>query len=377
VPVIASQVPQMPQIPQVPQTSQFIEMPQRPHASPVPQAAQVAKALQNAITLASTPEQSKPNWHDRTGQPEADLPVKAVGLQSKRGKSSLALPVAAGRVPQLDSEGIERLQEQLKGKPKEVLAALQSLQGRVWDLSCRPHGCRLIQLALEQANQTMAAYLAAELHGCVLDAMLSPHANYVVQKLVTQLTWSACSFVAEELRGTASKLSRHRFGCRIFCRLLEFHGKHHSVQLLVEEVLNEAEDLCCHPFGHHVAQSVLEHGTAEHRDVVAATIESNPLGFAKNQNASYLVERVLSSCSDWHQDNLLCTLFSSLADLALSRYGCYVARAVVEHPKTDRPAAMAKICGCQKELSKTKHGQHLMLGLGFDRTCFHTRKRGA
>eukprot|EP00913_Durusdinium_trenchii_P022711 g21330.t1 len=74
--------------------------------------------------------------------------------------------------------------------------------------------------------------------------MTSPHANYVLQKLVTQLTWSkGASFVAWELRGDAADLARHRFGCRIFCRLIEFHAAKEGTEDLVEEVLQEAEDL--------------------------------------------------------------------------------------------------------------------------------------
>ena len=126
----------------------------------------------------------------------------------------------------------------------------------------------------------------------------------------------------------------------------------------------EAEDLCCHPFGHHVAQSILEHGNERHREAVAATIDRNPLGYARNQNASYLVERVLASCSDYIQESMLFELSSSLVDLALSRYGCYVARAVVEHPKTDRKQEISKLNAVRHELNKTKHGQYLMADLG-------------
>ena len=141
----------------------------------------------------------------------------------------------------------------------------------------------------------------------------------VLQKIVTHLTWQSCGFVAEELLDSASHFARHRFGCRIFCRLIEFHAEQQPTLMLVEEVLQESEDLCCHPFGHHVAQSVLEHGIEQHRDVVAETIDRNPLGYARNQNASYLVERVLSSGSKY-QESLLSELSSSLVDLALSRY---------------------------------------------------------
>lgn len=279
------------------------------------------------------------------------------------------IPMVPGRVSNpgmawFNKNTCEQLQHQLQDNI-DVSQAIEALKGHVWDLSRHPVGCRLVQLALERGNQQEAASLALELKTHVQEAMTSPHANYVLQKLVTQLTWSkGASFVAWELRGDAADLARHRFGCRIFCRLIEFHAAKEGTEDLVEEVLQEAEDLCCHPFGHHVAQAILEHGSQKHRDAVAATIDRNPLGFAKNQNASYLVERVLTSCSDYYQESLLFELSSSLVDLALSRYGCYVARAVVEHPKTDRKLEMAKLTAVRQELNKTKHGQYLMADVG-------------
>jgi len=278
-------------------------------------------------------------------------------------------PVAVGRVVNpvgevFDTAACESLEQSLKGGSQDVASALAALRGHVWNLSCHPTGCRLVQLALEKATQREAAELAQELQGHIREALMSPHANYVTQKIVTQLTWNGCSFVADELEGFASKFARHRFGCRIFCRLLEFYGSQDGTLRLVDEVLQEAEDLCCHPFGHHVVQSVLEHGAERHRDAVAATICSNPVGFAKNQNASYLVEKVLSFCSPGYQRSLLEDLTENLEDLALSRYGCYVVRAVVEHPDTNRAVGLTRLKGCFGELRRTKHGQHLLADLG-------------
>lgn len=277
------------------------------------------------------------------------------------------IPMAPGRVINpgmawFNKQTCEQLQQQLS-EGSDISSALEALTGHVWDLSRHPVGCRLVQSAIERSSQKQAANLAHELQGHVQEAMTSPHANYVLQKIVTHLTWQSCGFVADELLDSASHFARHRFGCRIFCRLIEFHAEQKPTLMLVEEVLQEAEDLCCHPFGHHVAQSVLEHGIDQHRDVVAETIDRNPLGYARNQNASYLVERVLSSGSRY-QESLLSELSSSLVDLALSRYGCYVARAVVDHPKTNRPLEVSKLTAIRHELNKTKHGQYLLADLG-------------
>lgn len=60
---------------------------------------------------------------------------------------------------------------------------------------------------------------------------------------------------------------------------------------------NDIQDLCRHNFGHHVVQSVLEHGHEKHRKVVANILKADLLSFAKHRNASYLVEKALSYCA--------------------------------------------------------------------------------
>ncbi|CAJ1366660.1 unnamed protein product [Effrenium voratum] len=344
----------------------------------------VPAELQTIKDHASAASQDEPELHNRQRRKPATKP-----------QSWQPGPVAAGLVcnPAADffaQHSQERLQMQLQGNQQEVTKALEALKGHVWDLSCHQAGCRLVQLALESASQQQACELASELKGHVQQAMASPHANYVVQKIVTRLlwqldgdvrfvrllmeadtvpsnSWRSCSFVAEELLGAAVQMSHQRFGCRIFCRLLEFHARQETTLRLVDEILQDAADLCCHPFGHHVVQSILEHGFEQHCDVVARVIGSDVLGFAKDQNASYLVEKVLCTSSPAYQEALLAALWPFLADLAVSRFGCYVARAVVEHPRTHRATALEEIRMCLPELRKTKHGQLLMADLGFVR----------
>jgi len=310
-------------------------------------------------------------WYDEVveGQVVSD-PRPSRRKQESRGLNLGKIPMAPGRVTNpgmawFNKQSCEQLQQQLQDGI-DVPSAVEALTGHVWDLSRHPLGCRLVQTAIERGSQKQAAALALELRGHVQEAMTSPHANYVLQKIVTHLTWQNSNFVACELRDSASHFARHRFGCRIFCRLIEFHAEQEPTLMLVEEVLQEAEDLCCHPFGHHVAQSILEHGIEQHREFVCATIDRNPLGYARNQNASYLVERVLSG-STRYQESVLSELSYCLEDLALSRYGCYVARAVVEHPKTNRPLEVSKLTAIRQELNKTKHGQYLLADLGLSK----------
>ena len=66
------------------------------------------------------------------------------------------------------------------------------------------------------------------------------------------------------------------------------------------------------------------------------------------------LRQVLCTSSPAYQEALLAALWPFLADLAVSRFGCYVARAVVEHPRTHRATALEEIRMCLPELRKTK-----------------------
>ncbi|CAJ1394750.1 unnamed protein product [Effrenium voratum] len=299
----------------------FLAGPQHMHQLPCMMGNKVSPMPGTPCT--GTPSTSDDEVQDEPTEPEVTLTTSAArrlrrqraaqrAAQNSTGAGWWAAgPVAAGLVcnPVSDffaQHSEQKLQEQLRGDQQEVTAALEVLKGHVWDLSCHPTGCRLVQLALENAKQRQASELGSELKGHVQEAMASPHANYVVQKILTQLLWNSCSFVAEEFQGSAAALSQHRFGCRAFCRLLEFHAQQEGTLLLVDEILQESVELCCHPFGHHVVQSILEHGLVEHRDRVALAIAANDtLGLATDQNASYLVEKAVCSSSPRYQEALL------------------------------------------------------------------------
>mmetsp|Transcript_92680 Transcript_92680/g.167500 ORF Transcript_92680/g.167500 Transcript_92680/m.167500 type:complete len:440 (+) Transcript_92680:113-1432(+) len=259
------------------------------------------------------------------------------------GTSDEAVQIFA---PQRSSE----LRAQLEAGGSDAASAVSALQANVWALAKDPQGCRLVQLALEKADIRVGKALALELLGHVREAATSPHANFVLQKVVTQLSPSTSSFISEELLGNGARFARHRFGCRIICRLLEFCSAEESTHLLVDEMLQvptEALELCRHSFGHHVVQCILEHGLARHKELVVEVLRQDLLGNANHRSASYVVEAALSHCSIEDQHSLLAPLVipAVVAELAQSRYGCYVARTLLQRPEVDSEALSNAFAG--------------------------------
>lgn len=243
-------------------------------------------------------------------------------------------------------------------------AAARKLRGHVYTFAHDAVACRVVQEAIERTGSRTAVELAQELKGHILDLAVCPHGNYVVQKVVSHLSVAASHFVLEELRGHAARTAKHRFACRILCRLLEFCGS--ASAELVEELLQDAESLCCHSFAHHVIQSVLEHGEGRHKERVAKALLSDPFRFSTHKHSSYLIEKALCYCSEDDQQKFLDVLGSPqmILELANTQYGCYVARALLQDDRLNSEKAIRLLKRNRAELEQTKHGYRFLSEMG-------------
>jgi len=285
-------------------------------------------------------------------------------------------PVAEGAV--------QELTRQLNAGGEVRSAAVASLTGSVWRLSQDPRGCRLVQLAIEVASSAEARALAAELHGHVVEAVNSPNANYVLQKVVEALPIPVSSFVAEELAGSARMVANHRYGCRVFCRLLEHCGAASAASVaLIDECLVDAEELIRNTFGHYVAKTILEHGTAEQRRCICEALYSCPavgrgacsnhaghrtFGITRNavhRNASYVMEKALESGPAEDAAALARELLSkgSVVEIAQSPSGSHVVKALLRLPEVQLQVHVALLAAVE-ELQRNKFGIKLLQEMG-------------
>jgi len=233
------------------------------------------------------------------------------------------------------------LSAELKAGGEQMTSALAALKDKVFSMSCESAGCRVVQDALALVDIRTAESLTAELHGNVQNAINSPHGNYVIQKMVSCLPFSVARFAVEELRGYAAGTMRHRFGCRILCRLMENAGKEEETGTLVDEALEQAEDLCRHSFGHYVIESILKHtGFTRHKAQIASALYQDLLRNAKNKNASYVIEQAITHCSEQDSQALFSALVAEIPKLAQNQFGLFVVLSLLRQPGERGQAAL-------------------------------------
>lgn len=247
---------------------------------------------------------------------------------------------------------------------EKMQEAIADLCGSMLRLSLEPYGCRVVQRALEVASVAEKEDLVNELRGCVRLCIASPNANFVIQKIIEVLPSSSTYFVAEEVSGVVGEVARHRFGCRVMCRLVEHHlcGNSCAADILIDELLVEADQLLHHNFARHILELVLEHGCEAHKRRVVRALRSNLLHFAKNRCASYVLEKALEKCEPEDSYALAHDLLvdpETFLLLAVHECGMHVVKAIVKSQTECAQSAKKLLLSEADRVKSTKFGLRL------------------
>lgn len=146
------------------------------------------------------------------------------------------------------------------GEPSHSADASRDLQRDLWAAA------RVAPWSPSFFESALSAALAAELATC-------RYGNYSLQLLIAFADQAHLAALANLFAPRAAKLARHKFGCRVVCRLIE--QRRGALQCaLLGAVAAALAELVEHQYGNFVAQSLLEYapeyvGVAETVDRVA------------------------------------------------------------------------------------------------------------
>jgi len=290
----------------------------------------------------------------RAAQARADAP----GLPEPSAPRGDAPAGGAGRL------NCTALAEALEAGGEERAAALAEMRGSVAELTLEREGCRLVQAAIQLADRAAVAELLAELHGRVLEASASQHGNYVIQTVVAALPTAMSGFVVRELLGSGAEVARHRFGCRILCRLVEHSSGSEDLEVLLKEMLAEAEDLCQHSFAHYVIETMLEH-LPESRPRIVEALSADLWESACHRCASHVLEAALAHCGEADRQGFALQLLGrgreGVLSLAQNQYGSF---ALLQVPGRLSEEAFGHLSRAVALLEGAKYGQRLLQDLG-------------
>jgi len=188
-------------------------------------------------------------------------------------------------------------------------------------LSLHMHGCRVVQKAIKCLDQTQVTTLITKFRSQVLNFTHDPNGNHVIQKCIqvmSSLAKAAASrndtdmasslsdqlqFVVDDVVANVESLSKHRYGCRVVQRAIEFCVEHQKDAVL-KKIVECHASLVDDQYGNYVIQQSLVCGREEHQREVIKTLIKNDGSFvrlSKHKYASNVVEGMLKNGTDQHR----------------------------------------------------------------------------
>ena len=107
------------------------------------------------------------------------------------------------------------------------------------------------------------------------------------------------------------------------CRILEHSGGDSmeiNTWMMANGAVNQTGDLLLHNFGHHVIESLLEHGLPEHKHQIALALHANLTEYVTDRHSTFVIESALKQCSMEDQQLLrvvTCWTFSPIHEKCL------------------------------------------------------------
>jgi len=263
---------------------------------------------------------------------------------------------------ELDKVPCEQLADRLK---MELSTASDSQEAVIasahYFANADARSSRAMQLALESAPLKDAMALALGFRGHVRECLASGHGNYVIQKIIEVLPAKFSAFIVEELLGIGGEVSRHCFGCRVICRLLEHTTQWDTTMLeLFDEILQDAHSLCGHRYGSFVVQHILEFGSPELKSRVASLLCVQVLSLARNRTSSRSIEKALEHCAVDDRRAICEELIKdsmNLIRLAEHEFGRFVVRALLRLPEENASKVAEILCPFAPRLKASRFGK--------------------
>eukprot|EP00930_Biecheleria_cincta_P069974 TRINITY_DN57643_c0_g1_i1.p1 TRINITY_DN57643_c0_g1~~TRINITY_DN57643_c0_g1_i1.p1 ORF type:complete len:307 (+),score=50.00 TRINITY_DN57643_c0_g1_i1:81-1001(+) len=182
------------------------------------------------------------------------------------------------------------------------------LTGKVWKLSQDAEGCRQVQQSLDLAStEDERCAIAQEFRGHIAKAVRCPYANFVLQKCITTIPPRHFAFMFDELVSKGprcvSEVARHKYGCRIVQRLLDY-GHADQVIMLVDYLLPDSLALSKSPFGNFVMQQLPRCCSPEQRRRLLQSIMQNVSSLVQDEYAFGVVVKIISSTLRSREDSM-------------------------------------------------------------------------
>eukprot|EP00924_Labyrinthula_sp_SR-Ha-C_P013821 augustus_masked-scaffold_5-processed-gene-14.9-mRNA-1 protein AED:1.00 eAED:1.00 QI:0/-1/0/0/-1/1/1/0/907 len=272
--------------------------------------------------------------------------METASQKSKEDVVSEVIPEALSLMQDLFGNYVmQNLFEHATNEQRNILASV--IKSNMNVLSMQPHGCRVVQRAIDMLDSQHRNELLVEIldpSSKIILCAQDPHATHVLQKAVVLLqqelkkpqtsedlkveNLKILSKIETAVAKEVLTLAVHPHACRLVQRILGDCDKSRSknVAHMLGEILGEGRfnTLSIDQHGNFILQHLLDHGTQEQSAKVHDFVASRVLDLAQHKFGSHLVEKCFHTASGEQSSKLIDELMipaRNLTHIAASQIG--------------------------------------------------------
>eukprot|EP00443_Scrippsiella_acuminata_P130975 CAMPEP_0115600362 /NCGR_PEP_ID=MMETSP0272-20121206/14854_1 /TAXON_ID=71861 /ORGANISM="Scrippsiella trochoidea, Strain CCMP3099" /LENGTH=564 /DNA_ID=CAMNT_0003035813 /DNA_START=9 /DNA_END=1700 /DNA_ORIENTATION=+ len=267
----------------------------------------------------------------RSGCTDETVETQSVEQPSQAGVEVLMLLTRAPAVLLGNKHDCETVSTLLKqGKTADKSGIIRWICQDMLSLAEDEHACHVVQDLLGSGISTDdASFLVAHIFPHTQRLLESKHGNYVLTKAVEVAASNEIEHGIDCIRRMGIvDVAKHRFGCRLFERLIENHAEHEVVARLLDELSERACEMHKHRYSNYVLQSLVEHGPTNSKKNLFTKLMPEVPGMAIHRFASHLAQKMFQFGDPNDRLQIATALIQAdvpqFAQIAADRFGKFV-----------------------------------------------------
>ena len=245
----------------------------------------------------------------------------------------------------------------------QLLKLLKIIAPSFFQISCAPHGTRVLQKLIELLKSPEIKSLFFELvKPNVAELLKDLNGTYIVQKFAYQNINDYGAKLNLIIIENSVELCTYRHGCCVIQKYIETRDRY-ILHGLINKLLEGFSTLITDQFGNYVIKTILFLGNYYYSNIIGEKISLNILYYSRHKYSSNVVEK----CFEYCQGAVLTKLINSIQQeqniklLILDEHGNYVVQKVlsISSPKKKREMLYI-IKGLFPQLKQTHYGERVI-----------------
>lgn len=239
--------------------------------------------------------------------------------------------------------------------------SMEDVVGRIFELAKDQHGCRFLQMKLEEGNPAYIAMILSECLEGLPELMVDPFGNYLCQKLFECCNFQQRLSILKRTCNVLAQVSMNMHGTRVVQRIIECIEGEEQLSSICTALAPYASQLMKDVNGNHVIQRCLQKISPIYNQFIFDSVVAHCVELATHRHGCCVIQRCLDYAIPAQKEQVCMEICENAFTLVQDAFGNYVVQYVLDLKNRFYIAKIvAELAGHLYELSVQKFSSNVV-----------------